>query len=180
MFLYQIPDISRFDHQKYDAIQLLLQYFSSGFSSRLFQVLREKHGLVYGVQSSCEVSPVPHLIPGEFIIDIKVDPRHVQQVVDIVSAEIERVQQILPSRREMQGLRNNLHFQESMDISNYRPGKHAENSAIYTIWNYPIQSDSKSYKNMRKVKAHDIRDIARQLFRDKYKLLAIGQGTVNS
>ena len=180
MFVYQIPDISRFDHHKNAAIKLLLQYFSSGFYSRLFQVLREKHGLVYGVQSSCDVSPVPHLIPGEFIIDIKVDPRHVQQVVDIVTAEIERVQQILPSRREMQGLRNNLRFQESMDISNYRPGKLAENCAIYTIWNNPIQSLSNSYKSMRNVKAQEIRDIARLIFRDKHKLLAIGEGTVKS
>ena len=177
VFIFQIPEISLFKRRDKAKLMCLHLYFCNGYYSRLYQVLREKHGLVYGIESLCELSPIPQHIPGEFIIDIKVDPQHVKQVIKIVHDEIELVKRAIVSDREMQQMHNHLNFQESMQILNHRPGKYADNCAIYTTWNKTIQSFSESFKKMRNVQAYQIRDIARRIFKDKHKLIAIGDGS---
>jgi predicted Zn-dependent peptidase len=177
VFIFQIPEISIFNRQDKAKVMCLHLYFCNGYYSRLYQILREKHGLVYGIETACELSPIPQQIPGEFMIDIKVDPQNVKQVIEIVHAEIERVKHLLVSDREVQQLHNHLNFQESLQILNHRPGKYADNCAMYTTWNKSIRPFSEPFNKMRNVQAYQIRDIARRIFKDEHKLIAIGDGS---
>jgi predicted Zn-dependent peptidase len=84
MWLMPIPPASDDD---FHAHLIANQVLGGGVSSRLFQELRERRGLVYGVQSRLE----HYSDCGIWSINTACDPRHVDACRDIVSNAIERL-----------------------------------------------------------------------------------------
>jgi predicted Zn-dependent peptidase len=176
VYVYQLPQMDRFDF-KLDAIfMMMLRYFCIGYYSRLYQILREKHGLIYGLESSYELSPIPQIIPGLLEISIKVDPQHVDKVMAVVDDELERLKRFIVPRREMLRLKNNLQFQRAMEILNKKPGKFVENYARSVSWDKPVQTYTEYYDQLRKVKPSEIQGLAKRIFRPEHRLIAIGEG----
>lgn len=83
------PAVSR-NSPDYDAFLILNQIFgaSGAFESRLWQELRQKRGLVYSADSRL----VADRWRGDFQIELEAAPQHVVSAVDIVRAQLERLQ----------------------------------------------------------------------------------------
>jgi predicted Zn-dependent peptidase len=79
------------DKRRYPLL-VLNQIAGSGMSSRLFQRLREKEGLVYTVSSFAEL----FFDTGLFGVYLAVDPRNAQRAVDSVKDEIEKLRHEIP------------------------------------------------------------------------------------
>lgn len=176
VYTFQLPGMSRFDTKLHAVMEMTKQYFCAGYYSRLYYLLRETHGLIYGLESEYDLSPVPSKIPGEFNITIQVDPQQVDKVLTIVNDEIERLKQNKVSRKDMLRLKNNMHFKNSMETLDARAGKFAENCAYYIVWNEPVQTYAEYFKLLQSVKAADIQDLAKRMFRIEQRLIAIGAG----
>lgn len=67
-----------------------------GLSNRLFDVVREKNGLVYHVGSSN--IPLPHA--GVFFVQLQTENGKAQKALDLVKAELVRIQDSLPAPEE--------------------------------------------------------------------------------
>jgi predicted Zn-dependent peptidase len=78
--------LSRSDPRRF-ALAVLNVAFGGGTSSRLFQEVREKRGLVYSINSFM----VHYAETGVFSVHAGSSPRHLHEVLKIVRAELERV-----------------------------------------------------------------------------------------
>jgi zinc protease len=74
----------------YDAFLVLNQILGAGgaFESRLWQELRQKRGLVYGVNTSVDAGPDR----GDFRIELNASPSRVVEAVNFVRAELQTLQ----------------------------------------------------------------------------------------
>jgi len=175
VYTFEINDISKFDLKMDATLLMMMRYFCVGYYSRLYQVLREKHGLIYRLNSSYDLSPDPAVIPGALQIEITVDAKKVQDVLDIVGTEIERLQKLLVPRTEMERLKNLLFFNKAMEILNKTPGKFVEYYVSNMIWDQPIVTYTEYYDLLRKVKPIHIQAMAKRIFQPYRMLIAIGE-----
>lgn len=83
------PAVSR-SNPDYDAFLVLNQILGAGgaFESRLWQEMRQKRGLVYGVTSEV----VAERDRGDFRIELQASPAHVAEAVRFVRSELRRLQ----------------------------------------------------------------------------------------
>lgn len=65
-------------------------------TSRLFEVVREKHGLVYGVGSANTVLPKG----GMFVVQLQTENGKAQKALDLIKAELERIRTTQPTDQE--------------------------------------------------------------------------------
>ncbi|MEM7619403.1 MAG: pitrilysin family protein [Pseudomonadota bacterium] len=84
-------------HKDYYAAQVLSVLLGGGMSSRLFQEVREKHGLCYAIYSFCwGLSDT-----GLFGIHAATGPEHVTQMLDVITRELKKIAKDGPSTREL-------------------------------------------------------------------------------
>lgn len=80
------------------AEKLLSVLLGENMSSRLFQSLREEHGLAYTVQTS-----INHFHDcGVFYLQLGVDPSNISAALKLVGAEFKRIKKTRPSTSELQ------------------------------------------------------------------------------
>lgn len=175
IYLYQLIGLQQFDYDADATIMMMMRHFCNGYYSKLYQILRERHGLIYGIDSKFELSPTLD-IPGSLRLEIKVDPVHVKKVIKIINAEIQKLKTTPVSHREMQRLRNNLHFQKSIQMLNKKPGKYVENMCAAILWNQPTQTFSKYFECLNNVKPSQILRMAARVFNNRHLLIGIGDG----
>lgn len=86
----------RHDKRRY-ALRLLNVILGENMSSRLFQVVREKHGLAYSVHSSV------HLFEesGALVVSAGLDRKRTGKAVELITREISRIRDQPVSRREL-------------------------------------------------------------------------------
>jgi len=176
VYTFQLPKMSRFNSQLHVQMEMMQQYFCSGYNSRLFYLLRETHGLIYGLESSYDLSPVPNELPGDFIITIQVDPQQVNAVLKIVDEEIIQLKQNGVPRKDMVRIKNTMQFKSSMETLNARPGKFVDNCAYYINWNEPVLTYTEYYGKLQAVTAKQIQRLSKRVFRPESLLIAIGDG----
>lgn len=91
-----IHGMPRKDPRRY-AEKLLSVILGENMSSRLFQTVREKHGLAYSISTS-----VSHFNDtGAFYIQAGVDPENARPAVRLVAKELERISKYAPSAAEL-------------------------------------------------------------------------------
>ncbi len=86
----------RQDERRY-ALKLLSVILGENMSSRLFQKLRERHGLCYSVQSSV----VALEDTGALTVFAALDPANLEKAVVMILRELERLRDRAPSRSEL-------------------------------------------------------------------------------
>jgi len=86
----------RHDRRRY-ALKLLSVVLGENMSSRLFQVVREKHGLAYSVHSSSHL----YTDTGMLGISAGVDTRRMGKAVDLIVREVARMKEKPVSLREL-------------------------------------------------------------------------------
>jgi predicted Zn-dependent peptidase len=95
--------VDRFDPSRY-ALAVLNHVLGGGLSSRLFQEIRERRGLAYSVWSE----RVAYHDAGSVSVGMGTAPEHVPEVLDIVSAELERLGEDGITERELAIAKGNL------------------------------------------------------------------------
>ena len=86
----------RHDPRRY-ALKLLSIILGENMSSRLFQVVREKHGLAYSIQSSVQLFDETGLL----CVQAGVDRRRIARALDLILAEIARFRETTAGEREL-------------------------------------------------------------------------------
>lgn len=91
-----IHGLTRRDPRRF-AEKLLSVILGENMSSRLFQIVREKHGLAYSIHTA-----VAHYNDtGAFTIQAGVDPENLAPAVKLIAKELDRIRRYAPSAAEL-------------------------------------------------------------------------------
>lgn len=104
---------SRHDPRRH-ALRLLNAILAENMSSRLFQVVREQHGLTYNIQSAltCWADV------GDIVISAGLDPRDLEKTLGLVVCELERLMRRAPGRSELGRARDYVLGQFDLSLEN--------------------------------------------------------------
>ncbi len=95
------PAIGRRDPRRF-ALKLLCVLLGENMSSRLFQILRERHGLCYSVQTGTS----SFHDTGAFHFSAGLDPSNLGRALRLVLRELNRIRETPPGRRELTQVRD--------------------------------------------------------------------------
>lgn len=155
-------------HDRYYAALLLATILGGGMSSRLFQEVREKRGLVY----STYASHGSYVDDGQFEIYAGTGPDKLTDLIPVICDEIKKIREDNVGEEELQRAKSQLKAgilmgRESMLSRVNRQAKHL----IYFNENVSIQS---IIQKIEDVSIDDIRTIAMQILKGKPTLAALG------
>jgi len=159
--------IDKFDSQFYQA-GVLSTLLGGGMSSRLFQSVREKHGLAYSVYASHSA----YKDDGQFEIYVGTDPEKLAKLMPVLVDEIHKITQDNVAEDELNRAKSQLKAsllmgQESMLSRANRQAKYLINfDEIVDIHNLIEQINNVSVK--------DIRNIGQKIFSSAPTLAALG------
>jgi len=91
-------------HRERYPILLLNAMLGEGMSSRLYQSVRERHGLAYSVYSFVNMLSDT----GVFGVYVGADKKNIEQVIDLVHHELERAKNKLVSKSELQRIKSQI------------------------------------------------------------------------
>lgn len=100
-FALGIRTCPRHDPRRF-ALRLLNTLLGENMSSRLFQVVREQHGLTYNIQTSL----TSWQDAGDLTISAGLAPAELRKTLRLVQTELQRLRQRVPSRRELNRARD--------------------------------------------------------------------------
>lgn len=156
----------RHDRRRY-ALRLLNVILGENMSSRLFQVVREKHGLAYSVHSSV------HLFEdsGAMVVSAGLDRKRTGKAVELIVSEVSRLKEQKVGRRELEMAKEYVIGQLKLGL---------ESTTHQMMW---IGDNLLSYgrfitpeevmERVQKVDADDIGELARIVFSDRKTSLAM-------
>ncbi|MDQ5954296.1 MAG: hypothetical protein QG583_224, partial [Patescibacteria group bacterium] len=148
-------------------LSLLSGVLGGGMSSRLFQKLREEMGVGYYVRAYNDT----YTDHGFFQISAGVDNKRIDEVINAVLEECRKLKIYEVPEDELEKTKEclignmKLSLESSDDIANFYGGQELLKKKI-------VQASEKA-KELRKVTAHDIKDMANKIFTDKNLNLAL-------
>jgi predicted Zn-dependent peptidase len=156
-----------YDDPQYHAGLLLSTLLGGGMSSRLFQEVREKRGLVYAISSFLS----PYVDGGTFGIYAGTGEKEVAELVPVVLGELAAVQQAVT---EDELRRAKAQVKASLLMSLESTGSRCEQIAhhIHT-WGRVIPMEE-SLARLAAVTTEDVAAAARRMFRSSPTLAAVG------
>ena len=161
-----IRGCSRHDERRY-AMRLLNTVLGENMSSRLFQTVREKHGLAYSIYSS----PSYFDDTGDLVISAGLETKNLEKALKLISHELKQLAQKIISQGELRRARDYVIGQLDMSL---------ESTESQMMWmgehflGYgKISSPNEVKARLREVRAGEIRSIARELFRPERLNLAL-------
>ncbi len=152
----------------YYAAALLSTVLGGGMSSRLFQEVREKHGLVYSVYSS----HTGYSDDGQFEIYAGTGPDKLTKLIPVICDEVQRICQENISSDELQRAKSQLRSgilmgRESMLSRANRQAKH--------VMSFDEDFNLSSLlEKIEKINSQDIQKIATKIFKTQPTLAALG------
>src|SRR5207248_1137074 len=157
---------SRHDERRY-ALRLLNILLGENMSSRLFQVLREDHGLAYSINSSLSLFDDV----GALIISAGLDTANLPQALKIIRRELHRFSEQSPSAKELRDARDYLIGQIDLSLES------TENQMMWLgdqlIGYGKIIPPSQIKQRLSEVNAAQVRAVARQFFHPQNMSLAL-------
>ena len=161
-----IRGYSRHDSRRY-ALKSLSVILGENMSSRLFQSIREKHGLAYSIQSSTSYLSDT----GALLISAGLDTKRLQPAVALILKELRKISKQPPSATELQRAKDYAIGQMRLGL---------ESTANRMMWlgehllaYGSIQSPAEVEKHIAGVKATDIQKAAADVFRDNRLNVAV-------
>ena len=156
------------DDPDYYAATLLSTIMGGGMSSRLFQQVREKHGLVYSVYSS----HTGYADDGQFEIYAGTGPDKLQKLIPVLCDEVQKLVQSEAGKEELARAKSQLRAgilmgRESMLSRANRQAKHM------ISFNEKFDLDTLLTK-IDRVQAVNIQTMAQRIFTSKPTLSALG------
>jgi predicted Zn-dependent peptidase len=161
-----IRTCSRHDERRFP-LRLLNTVLGENMSSRLFQVLREDHGLVYSVCSSlCFYDDV-----GVLIISAGLETEKLPKVLELISTQLYRLTCTLVTAAELRRARDYLIGQIDLSLEN------TENQMMWMAeqmlgYGKTVPPDEIKLR-LAEVKASHLRAVAREFFRPDRMSLAL-------
>jgi len=157
---------SRHDDRRY-ALRLLNTLLGENMSSRLFQVLREDHGLAYSVSSSLGLFDDV----GALTISAGLDTEKLPQALKLIRRELRRFTEIAPTAKELHDARDYLMGQIDLSLES------TENQMMWLgdqlIGYGKIIPPAQIKERLAEVKASQIRSVAREFLRPERMNLAL-------
>jgi predicted Zn-dependent peptidase len=165
-FALGIRTCSRHDPRRF-ALRLLSTILGENMSSRLFQVLREDHGLAYSVCSSLAF----YDDVGAMVISAGLETDKFQHALQLVMAELTRLRDTLVTPSELRRARDYLTGQIDLSLES------TENQMMWLAeqmlgYGKTVPPDYIK-QHLRDVRASDIRAAARDFFRADRLSLAL-------
>jgi predicted Zn-dependent peptidase len=161
-----IRGYSRNDPRRY-TLKSLSVILGENMSSRLFQVIREKHGLAYSIQSSTSYLSDT----GALLISAGLDTKRLQPAVALILKELRKISKQPPSAVELQRAKDYAIGQMRLGL---------ESTANRMMWlgehllaYGSIQSPAEVERHITGVKATDIQKTAADVFRDNHLNVAV-------
>ena len=153
-----IRTCSRHDPRRY-SLRLLNVILGENMSSRLFQIVREDHGLAYNVHSCLNWFEDT----GSFVVYAGVDPKDVLNTVKLIVGELRRIAASPPGSREFRAARDYLIGQLDLGLEG------TENQMMWIgehMVDYGrIISPASARRRLAEVTASDVRRAAHDFFR---------------
>ena len=161
-----IDTCPRTDPRRY-AMRLLSTLLAENMSSRLYQSLRERHGLAYSVSSS----PNHFADIGDLTISAGVDSDRLTQALELTQKELRRLKRRAPSAEELKAACDYVIGQFELYL---------ESSENYMTWlgesvagHGDIASPNLVKKRLRSVSPKDVLTVAREFIRPENMTLAV-------
>jgi len=124
--------LARDDPDRY-ALTVLDHAFGGGMSSRLFQEIRERRGLAYAVYSY----RAGYRETGAFAAYVGTAPEHVDEVLDVLGAELDRLGADGLSERELEASKGNLLGSIALSLESSAARMHRIGRAETTLGEIP-------------------------------------------
>ena len=157
---------SRHDERRY-ALRLLNALLGENMSSRLFQIIREDHGLAYSIYSS----PSFFADAGDFVISAGLDPAKLNKTVRLIFRELRRITLHSPGTAELARARDYVTGQ--MELSQESTESQMNWVGEQLLGYGKTYSPGQIKDKLRRVGPSDVRATARALFRPERLNLAL-------
>lgn len=158
--------LSRHDPRRY-ALRLLNTLLGENMSSRLFQIVREDHGLAYSIYSSHNL----YADTGLFTISAGLDADNVTKVLRLVLGELARLRRRAPGKREFGRARDYVLGQLDLGLEN------TENRMQWVgeqlLGDGRVVAETTLKRRLSAVTPREVAVLARELFRPERANLAL-------
>jgi zinc protease len=146
----------------YPALEVASQILGGGFSSRLFQSVRTKHGWAYNISANWAAN-YDH--PGTFEISGSTQSAHTVDTLKAIGEELEKIRTTEVSDEELQTAKDTVlnGFVFNFD----RPSKTINRLMIYQYYGYPKDFIFQYQKAIAAVTKADVLRVAQQHFQPK-------------
>src|SRR5438477_7031337 len=157
---------SRHDDRRY-ALRLLNTLLGENMSSRLFQIVREDHGLAYSISSSLSLFDDV----GALSISAGLDTDNLPQALKLIRGELRRLTETAPKPRELRDARDYLIGQIDLSLES------TENQMMWLgdqlIGYGKIIPPAQIKQRLSEVQPSQIRNVAREFIRPERMCLAL-------
>ena len=160
--------LSHTDENKFD-LSVLSAILGGGMSSRLFQEIREKRGLVYSVFSFCS----NYRDTGTFGIYAACEDEKAAEVVDLANAELEKIKNSITDE-EIKKAKTQLKASLMMGLES--SATRMERMASQHIHCGRITPPSEIVEKIDRISIDSLKKIANNIFSSKPTLALIGKG----
>ncbi|MBQ7413270.1 MAG: insulinase family protein [Alphaproteobacteria bacterium] len=151
----------------YYTAALLASVFGGGMSSRLFQEIREKRGLVYSIYAFNS----PETDTGTFGVYAGTGEAEVAELLPVLCDEINRLPDTLD---DVEILRAKNRAKARLLMRSENHGTHAESNAIDMIIHGRVVPDEEAIAKIDAVTKQDMACVARQIFAGRPTLASLG------
>lgn len=159
---------ARSDARRY-ALRLLNVVLGENMSSRLFQVIREQHGLAYNIQSSVS----SWADTGDLVISAGLEHRELVPALRLIRGEFRRLVERPVGRAEFQRARDYVVGQMDLSLESTENQMMAVGEQVLGF-GQPISPES-IREGLAAVTPRDVQAVAREFFRpDRFSLATVG------
>jgi predicted Zn-dependent peptidase len=156
-----------FNHPDYYALSVLSTLLGGGMSSRLFQEIREKRGLVYSVYSYAN----SYQDTGLFTIYAGTGPDQVKELLPVIDAELAKLETQLS---ELEIHRAKAQLKASLMMSGESTTARCEQAARQTlIYGKPLHAEE-IMRKIDQVSFEQLQNLSQKLFKQPRALTALG------
>ncbi|MBO7484391.1 MAG: insulinase family protein [Alphaproteobacteria bacterium] len=156
-----------YDSPNYWTMKVLAVILGAGMTSRLFQEIREKRGLVYTVHASADSDADT----GMFSIYAGTGEKQVAELVPVLCDEIKKFSSTL-IQSEID--RAKTQIKARLLMQNENPSSHTDTNARMMLHFGRVISEKEMLASVKKVSMQDLQECADSLFRQKPTVAALG------
>jgi zinc protease len=151
--------ITAFEHPDTAYVDLLAIVLGGGDSSRLYRNVKDRERLVHAIHAS-SYTPVD---PGVLLVDAALEPERMEETLQAISSEIDRLRSFGPSEAEVERARVNLlagevHEKETMEGQ-------ARKYGFYVALTRGLEAEKEYLDRIRRATVEDVRRVAVEYLR---------------
>ena len=169
-------DIDMFSTKNF-SLRFLINILTGGLSSRLYEILRQKYGLVYYISLSKETD-----IDGLNYINFETDvtSENIPKIVDLILSEIKSLKKKGVKVNEIKNVKNSIYYSFYNNLLSKHPHKYASQYSQFLLWDDKDKIFTFDYvfKQLKKVNKESIQKVINSVF-DPKRLIISYSGSVD-